>query len=1722
MEMIDKIKNIIAKFTNAEDELNVFLNQELSEEDKQDLYNEYFSFLDDVDEFSLCMELYKKLDTEQLEVLFRIWPEDDEYDLFLGCYSNFDTDLPPFIASKADLAFLEKKDIDFSLILEKCTILSSEVVDKIYDFRNSYDLKPQNFVDAKGSKRLFVNTAVAYFIDLGNDVLMRNILISKELKENDYKFILESIVKRKPFLFSINSIINLFTSCVPSIGFDNEFILKLMGYNYDNPSFILLASNPSDEMLKNVLLHDYFPVKEFLDKKLDKRILKLEFTQDELSLLRCFALLDSNYLIFFNDELNINRVCSMINECHDIYLFLERSWQLNSEVIKALYKCGEVDSFRPLDYLLDLNITTFEAERIVEDDFGMYRYLPLSCFSHDKLIDLVTKNPSIIDYFDLKITDGVSSLNANNNDFVIELLVTATKNGYDFDVTKAFDDEKYFIKYLKNIFGFVSRDKVHEIFITYFDNYFKNTHYVSPNEVKMVFEEFNSCNINDIDINHLAFLYACPVSENYKVSDEDIQHLLERFQQLLNLTSNFISFIPNVKEYMDISTYNTFIANNLAINLSVVKDIDVENLDDESLKKISDVLLQHMIKYYLIDVMEFLKNHDIFSSLVQNIAHKFLALDFDYLLPYLDKITDDDIAKIRDKIAEGKFTINFDERFIDYVDLICESIRRGNTSFYHNWVVSNTCNDLVYDSRIIWTLLERDCNYIKDIPRDVENYREYVKYAVGNKSALLNIIDEDIIDDEIVTYALTIDSNALFNMDPKYWTMNIPCVLRLFCNKVFSRLALKEDLFPVEKFKLLFSLISEKEISETPNRDGIFNYVLAFKDKLGEIINDPKLGHLYDEVLKVNFKGFMSIASYEMLPILSTDNQVIVKNALDLIKLSGKVNIGDSDLFTYRLISRIVPVLGLEKTLDLISYDSGACDVINNLIMFGKGDYINDVIKLNECYCFVKNDDKCLHYLFNSKDFEPLFSSIIMNIVELTAEDVKNIRNIILNNNIFSVESYEELKSYNQIISNHLRLIGTQARYDNHYLDYFVKIFGFKYWDSFKYHFQEFNLNNFRVLNTCMKEIKKYYGEEVFKELMLTKEEVLLIKFLEKCMSFRKYSETRKYIKENINKIGIRDYTSLYYDLVTKIRKVYSLQLNLSLSRMKDVEKKVSFKVGDVPIYEITDSKYDFLAHLIHNFDMSNNDCFKLLNKDLTLWDRLDGSSSISMSTYSNDGNYCISNYDGNIYFLFDEVSDDFLLYMNHFDLGIDHGKNIFNPSSQSNSFTTFEALKQRTAYMRNDNWNEVAGNRVNLIPAAILVTDKNVSENIIKASQYFSKLKGEEVPIIYAEINKDDDLRKDKVFYEYRKAKIEFRKNPSYSLLKKILYPSKAFQRDDMVVSFFSSTTDDLKYKAGFIIDSLTNSYNNNVISFEMLVKLLRDLLKELAALLHINEHQDSKIISKIDLIIKMLCYVKMNHSDKDIVFEIADLDDGLRLFDYSCDGYYYSCDSYDYSSDKNENVDFNELEKVSAFNRGISRMEQLAGISVSFAKEFIKINQEIVVITEGNDNSINDRNILSSINLYYKDGKVSNESIMTNLVIDYLLNNHVSNFFGVNNYCIVDSNLKEYERDIPDANGIVNSNVLAYVENLVYSSDVLSSFFGGYTNGEYDIDFSFLTNLVTKIDLLTNDEYLEFFREYLDLVSEDNKEIVRQLLLSGKHNIKSAFDIYINSIKSERRKKI
>lgn len=771
----------------------------------------------------------------------------------------------------------------------------------------------------------------------------------------------------------------------------------------------------------------------------------------------------------------------------------------------------------------------------------------------------------------------------------------------------------------------------------------------------------------------------------------------------------------------------------------------------------------------------------------------------------------------------------------------------------------------------------------------------------------------------------------------------------------------------------------------------------------------------------------------------------ILDSAKTIVKASGKVNIAESnDNFKYTMISQIYPILGMEETLNLLKYKTNGSKKVINLFETGKEDVVLETLALEKKFNIFGGIPETIHLLFENIDsWELLRKSLLKTNATLSKENISCLKSIILSSNFLGIENITQLidekEGYNNIL---------YQRYESLYhQDKDSQLFGI---DSNQKLFQIYTGYNLNDIN----KLKKIYQLANFpKELLLTKEDYEVIKILRS-----KYKCTKETYLDNVKKRYHQgkslDMSEDLQTILLKIRKTYEYVFNNSFSQISDFNS-LSEVIDGVRVINLTSEPFNFLIHTIKGYSRVCESYVGILKENPSLWDKLDGSSTISMCYIQDNILKFVGRYEAMetsepvLCYLFNHIPTNQLMFMDTTDAFVKEEKNLLNPTVSSFSFSDLDELSYYTRIDEKFSYNEVVMRRNMMNPCAIAIFKRYPNAEEIRAAQYFG------IPIInFYQFNKPRNTQKNKDI---------FKQNPSKELARNIIYKSDNF-------------TGNMKW----IIAKTQNLRNNNKITHEDYLKIIYYVYQESKI---INQRYLEEFIKKLILSYTILkegfgdFKIKLNF-DKDEIIIIINKKKYIFLFDA-------------------ENI-----EKKIAINKFKSRL----GIKCLDNYLSFKIKSKNYYLTDYVDYT-------SYANLTWNSYSQSrySEELMKEYVL-HLLFGQISYYTLGKDFKInVENNMVFSMFDL-DPSSIINITKEDYPKNLndvfYYYDDILGQLMIRIKEGRLNDKLDIMIAFAEQIESIPEEEFKEMFNEYFASVEKNegtSSEYLMDLLLKQKRNLKS-----------------
>ena len=580
-----------------------------------------------------------------------------------------------------------------------------------------------------------------------------------------------------------------------------------------------------------------------------------------------------------------------------------------------------------------------------------------------------------------------------------------------------------------------------------------------------------------------------------------------------------------------------------------------------------------------------------------------------------------------------------------------------------------------------------------------------------------------------------------------------------------------------------------------------FDYLKENKKNQFLTVNEAK-NLTYQYFLKSKKTKILSLLKHLNIETLETNylNQTLT----NLLKIRPELNLTNPVLTTTELLSpKIVNTYGYNIISTILEYNSGADKVLINATKNNDNllkNWIDYIIKL-PIY-----DKKFLHMsLLNYENTKSLIKDILDNNISLNDKQQNNLLEILSKKNTFNVSNVNDLTNYRQYRQNLLKEkinSNTLEEVKNNILKI---LFNTNLLEAIKI-FKEYNIDSNNFLTNIIE-----------KKNILSIEDIASIEIVKEIINENNIDSLRLKFNDII-KLG--QINTSFFDITNKLKNYYGSLLKNSLfkpdfnhkkgikystifgvdSDLLDINNQIISKNSPINVLELDGIDFKLLIHNVDSFNIHNNG---IINNP-ALFNKLEGSSTLSTSMISNTHMNCVGNGRKNaVYYGFNDISDKSLYLMDSCDTGIEFDKRLLNPSSFSNHYMIPDVLQSES-----ENYNEVVLDRKSsekanfdhrLQPNCIICFDGNISDQSKLAAQYFN------IPIYV--INRQKYTKKNQNLKEHYQTKelISFNKNDVHN----ILY-SKG----------------DLKEKYNLFLKLLEQSFNNNLIDINEYQELINEAI--------------------------------------------------------------------------------------------------------------------------------------------------------------------------------------------------------------------------------------------------------------------------------------------------------
>ena len=1486
------------------------------------------------------------------------------------------------------------------------------------------------------------------------------------------------------------------------------------------------------DIVKEALLNGHLYLKDYYNAIRHKNVLNsLKFTEEEYSKLRSMLETNPNFFIFFPDIVSDNKTLAQylnMNLNTEYYIdsgrinnidFLEEMVKINPDFVSKRLFCFKTND----DYI-----------RCIKANPDFLNYLTSSHINADIAKVFVDTLPNIIDYY--YASDDMISLALNKNYVYnektkINVVIFALTHGYvvngEFIKDKGIDF-LFDICCNSSITSLFTPEVFESVFKDYFDYFrevdeeeflFRGLYYIQNNSIiskySEVFKKFGLDNLNcswDFS-NKDVFLLSYKIQKNPEMINDfdtivDLMDKTDSKYDLLVMLYYRSSNNPNLDKLI-IELANRYFEYD---PMNIGKYVDKENPDIIARAKAltSDYPDIYRIVPKILDdrnlIVEYLNNK---VNVYGYLSGEFLS-DVELFRMSLD-ISEDALSYVnRDSIDIKEFCRSNIEKYpcvfrifsdlLDNKDLILKLMP------YCNGQVFNYMDDsFKIDRDIVKAYIDAYTYNITSLDQSNPYFMEMFYYALSKDgfyisvNKFINIIDQKAFEIANETYC-----NAFHSLPSELKTLdNFKKIKNL---EEFNFEALPLDL--LKEIIITESVNFTNEIIRKRIGDLLFQNIAYLDDELKNNIHVKNMLSIFFDKVKTDKDAFKNILALgKNFDFASIDSELadVVNIAFEILNSTGKVNTLDRNpVFGYDICKYVYPSLGLDFVLDLMKYNSSADSIICSYLKNGNESFIKkyyDFILKNNVF---EKDDKLIHFTFRYlTSYHELVNDLINSDKTLSKEDLLNLRKIIINKNLYCINSVDELKRYNEIVK---EKVNDYINSDNiiEIKRLLSSIFGYTSFEDLITNFRNFRLDNFSGYNFVKKEIIEKYGEEegskIWNEMFFNNNEIKIILLMKEIINTENISELKELFSNFFQNTNTVDYCDEVSNIIRKARLIYNYQYNMHLtdpSKLSSnrLDKSDESNPYGVTIIEMDSEKFNFLAHRLYSYDKSMSGFSSKIAADPSLWFKLEGASTLSTSSFSDKGFWFLNSGDpSGVVYLFNELPEKFMLFMYGRDLYVQHGGHRLEPTASSNSFTDIDSLNQSSVY-RHCSYNEVAGFRDGMVPCAFACVGNTPNEDTIRAAKYFSEVTGKDIPIIKFNIKAYDD----KKITDLENAKKSFAENLGIDNLTNIFYDGlQTFSIDD---------------KVSFVLDILGDKYNNGYLSHHEFIAYLCNLESILNRIKCDNDFIERQLL-RVTLLKDSVCMLKNISHEEIVSLETANMGESGVMYKYQLEDQRYLLKPAVEKKSMKLQPFRAEIQKASSILQSVLSPNTAVNVDTVGTGKLRLSKQELVDIDASKKNML--ENWANNPNAILEEKYA--DALLREYVVDFLL----CNFDAFAGNFIIDANGnlrgidKEQSFRFIDSVESLDAS-FSFIPNGTARIPIYKILFERYKAGIQPLNLDIVADVLETAKLIDDDTYKNIFYEYAHSLSPEHYEEILEKIVNRREVAISKIDEYINSIKKE-----
>ena len=1085
-------------------------------------------------------------------------------------------------------------------------------------------------------------------------------------------------------------------------------------------------------------------------------------------------------------------------------------------------------------------------------------------------------------------------------------------------------------------------------------------------------------------------------------------------------------------------------------------------------------------------------NSNNFRDISNKLAMSSFELDPERLCYFVNNPTPEFLSELPKYLRAHPTLLDRFDIVLDDKNLVIDLIKANYFAAYEK------ANDaLKNDIDVCKALISVRPEKISDISLESQNYRELLKIAVSKDGSLLEkeiSRNQELINDiELVRLAIVTHPNIIGIVNPAIVDDSL-------LNLITDYSVIDFDKVEVSLFEKMLIVIEHNGLNER-----IVSKILAYVSNHSD--NEKLLNNSI--FIKCVRENLSNSELFKQIVILSKNKTVrdkldadvikVLEDALHILDSTGKVNILEKNpIFSYDLVKYVYPVVGLDETINLMNYTTGANEHLIRLIKRGNVDFVNSYISMLKEYNMFELNDKFIHYAFRNFDsIESLIRAVLESGRVLTDFEIDDLKKVILNNR-FKISTLDELSRYDTLMvekinnafeSNDLQSIK----------DYLAVFFGYGSIEVMKKQFNNFQFGNMAILRFVLNDIKEHYGEEVYNRIKITSEEMGLILLMQRIIESKDVNFLRELVDEYIiNNDSDKDFYDDVQNLTAKFRLLFNYQYNSRLTKLDDkVATASEYKDTGVKIVEFNGEPFNFLAHRLFSYDSTHHGFAEMLANDPSLWTALDGASTLSCSSISDKGLYFLNNSSSNgVVYLFNELPEEFMLFMYGHDLYVEHGGHKMEPMARDNSFTDVDGLNQNTS-QNGSSYNEIAGFRNGMIPCAFVCLGEEPNPETIRAAQYFSKKLGKDIPILKFNV----PLYNDKKEQNYKQVVSELHNTVSVELINNC---------------FLSGVRVPVIETTIIILETLCRNMSQGIIDEKEAIACLSELQCVInRTCLGTRSVNDAKLaLNKIAALKRTIILMSTLSKEQVIKLETANMGETGIMYKYTeGEDAYLLKPAVD--KQKNELQSFRaEVQEAASKLQRVLNPEAAVDVVAVGTNRFKVSKQELIDVDPDKKDYLEN---------WVANGGPLDVKIADQLMREYVIDMLLCNFdcFAGNFVIDTSGNLRGIDKEqsfrFIDSPESLKAD-FSYVPNGTARIPIYQYIFQRYNSGDLEISFDPIYDTLGTLECISDEDYKAIFEDYAKSMDPDNYEEILNKIVKRKYDVTTNIRRYIDSLKNNK----